>query len=164
MFVALGHFALARRWLIVVASVVVLAAAVLVIRRGGALSSGATDGIEADVAQRLIERELAFPGDSSFMILFHGRGFAASDPRFTDALRAALAPLRADARVRAVLAPDDAPPPMAERLVSSERVPFQVLVPLTLRSPTAPALDSPKPLMSSCSAATLTPASSRVPP
>ena len=42
------------------------------------------------------------------------------DPRYREAVRAALAGLRADPRVRAVLAPDDAPPLVAERLVSAD--------------------------------------------
>src|SRR5262249_60899100 len=66
----LGRAALVWRRLILAASAVVLVVAVLVLRHGGSLSSGATEGIESDTAQRLVERELAYPGDSSFMILF----------------------------------------------------------------------------------------------
>lgn len=119
MFGWLGRLALRHRRGVLVASALTLALAVAALVRGGALSSGATRGIEADDAQRLIEQELAFPGESSFLILFGGRQLAASDPRFTAALRAALAPLREDPRVRTVLAPDDAPAPIAERLVSA---------------------------------------------
>lgn len=119
MFAWLGRLAVRHSRPILVASALVLAAATLVLLRGGTLSSGATEGIESDTAQRLLEREIAFPGDSSFLILFRGRGLDASDPRFMDALSDALALLRNDPRVRSVLAPDDAPPPVAQRLVSA---------------------------------------------
>ena len=120
MFGWLARCALERRRLILVVSALVLAGAVLVLLRGGALSAGATEGIESETAQRLVERELAYPGDSSFMVLFRGRTFGATDPRFMEAVSAVLAPLRADRRVRSVLAPDDAPPPMAQRLISGD--------------------------------------------
>ena len=117
----LGRVAVARRRLILAASGVILIAAVLVLRRGGALSSGGTEGIESQTAQRLVERELAYPGDSSFMALFTSRSLTVDDSRFMDALHAALEPLRSDPRVRFILAPDDAPPPIAQRLTSPDR-------------------------------------------
>ena len=119
MFAALGRFAIRRRRLILGASALTLGLAIVVLLRGGTLSSGATEGIESDSAQRLVERELAYPGDSSFMILFRARTLDVDDPRFMSALHDALAPLRSDPRVRLVLAPDDAPPPIAQRLVSA---------------------------------------------
>jgi len=118
MFTRLGRFALGRRRGILVTSAAVLVLAVLVLLRGGRLSSGATTGIESDTAQRLLERQLAFSGDSSFLILFHARRLGTDDPRFMAALHDALAPLRADPRVRSVLAPDDAPAPIAEHFIS----------------------------------------------
>jgi RND superfamily putative drug exporter len=114
----LARLALRRHGLILAACALILVAAGLVLQRGGRLSAGTTEGIESDIAQRLIEQTLAYPGDSSFIILLRGRAVGPGDPRFTEAVRAALAPLRADARVRAVLAPDDAPPLVAERLQS----------------------------------------------
>ncbi|HSP98573.1 MAG TPA: MMPL family transporter [Candidatus Dormibacteraeota bacterium] len=114
----LARFALRRSGLILAVCAVVLVAGGLVLLRGGRLSAGTTEGIESDIAQRIIEEKLAYPGDSSFIILFRARELAPGNPRFSEALRAALAPLRADPRVRAVLAPDDAPPLVAERLLS----------------------------------------------
>ena len=115
----LAQLALGRPRTIVATCVAVLLAAGAVLWHGGRLSAGTTEGIESDTAQRLIERELAYPGDSSFIILFRGRTLAPGDPAFATALGAALAPLRADPRIRAVLAPDDAPPLVAERLQST---------------------------------------------
>ncbi len=113
---SLARFALRRPGPILAVCAIVLALAGLMLWHGGRLSAGTTEGIESDSAQRLIERELSYPGDSSFVILLRGRDLAPGDPRFTAALTAALAPLRADTRVRSVLAPDDAPPLVVERL------------------------------------------------
>src|SRR5512139_1875315 len=118
-FRALARLALHRPHLILAVCALILVGAGLVLLRGGRLSAGTTEGIESDVAQRLIEEKLAYPGDSSFIILFRGRDLAPGDPRFADALRAALKPLRDDPRVRAVVAPDDAPQLVAERLQSA---------------------------------------------
>ena len=84
------------------------------------------------MAQRLISRELAYPGESSFIVLFRGRdGLTWRDPRYRESLTAALAGLRADPRVRAVLSPDDAPQVVAERMVSDDR--RKALAVVTLR-------------------------------
>ena len=115
----LARFALRRSGLIIVVCVLIMIAGGLVLLRGGRLSAGTTEGIESDTAQRIIEEKLAYPGDSSFVILFRAHELTPTDPRFTDGIRAALAPLRADPRVRAILAPDDAPPLVAERLLSA---------------------------------------------
>jgi putative drug exporter of the RND superfamily len=128
----LAHLALRRHRALLVASGAVLAVAALVLLRGGTLSSGTTQGIEAEVGQQLVSRELAYPGESSFIILFRGaNGLTWRDPRYRPALTAALAGLRADPRVRAVLAPDDAPQLVAERLVSADG--GRTLVVVTLR-------------------------------
>ncbi|MEO8604012.1 MAG: MMPL family transporter [bacterium] len=132
MLVRLAHLALRYPRAILSLCGVVLVLAGLTLWHGGRLSAGDTEGIESGIAQRLIEEDLAYPGDSSFLILFTGRdGLAPGDPRFLPALTAALAPLRADARVRSVMAPDDAPPVIAERLVS--KTSHSALVVVSLR-------------------------------
>ncbi len=112
----LADLALRRRHGILWGAGLLAALAAAALWRGGTLTTGATTGIEADVARRLIERELGYPGESSFLILFRSPRLEADDPRFLAALSEALAPLRSDARVATVLAPDDAPPLVAERL------------------------------------------------
>ena len=118
-FRALARLALHRPRLILIVCALILVGAGVVLWHGGRLSAGTTEGIESDIAQRLIEQKLAYPGDSSFIILFRGRDVGPGDARFAAALREALAPLRADPRVRAVVAPDDAPQLVAERLQSA---------------------------------------------
>lgn len=127
----LAHLALRRHRVILASSAAVLALAALVLWHGGALASGTTEGIESAVVQEMLGRELAYPGDSSFLILFRSRDFDWLDPRYRAALGETLAPLRADPRVRLVLAPDDAPQLVAERLVSADR--RSTLVVVTLR-------------------------------
>ena len=127
----LAHLALRRSRAILVSSALVLAAAVLVLVRGGAFTSGATEGIESAVVQETLGRELGYPADSSFIILFRSRDLDWRDPRYAEELGKALAPLRADPRVRAVVAPDDAPPLVAKRLVSEDR--RRTLAVVTLR-------------------------------
>src|SRR5438128_2949092 len=89
----LARLALRRYRLILAICVCILIGAGLVLLRGGRLSAGTTEGIESDIAQRLIEQKLAYPGDSSFIVLLRGHDLAPPDPRFTDAVRAALTPL-----------------------------------------------------------------------
>lgn len=128
----LAHLALRRSRAILVCCGAVLALAGVVLLWGGTLSSGTTQGIESDTAQQLISRELAYPGESSFIILFRGRdGIGWRDPRYAEALGKALAGLRADKRVRNVLAPDDAPQVVAERLISKDG--NETLAVITLR-------------------------------
>src|SRR5690349_19335220 len=117
----LAHLALRRHRAILAVSGLALALSALVLWRGGTLNSGTTEGIESDVAQQLVSRELAYPAESSFVIVFRGRdGLVWKDPRAKAAMTAALARVRADPRVRTVLAPDDAPQLVAERMVSPD--------------------------------------------
>jgi RND superfamily putative drug exporter len=117
----LAHLALRRHRAILAVSGLALALSAFVLWRGGTLNSGTTQGIESDVAQQLVSRELAYPAESSFIIVFRGRdGLVWKDPRAKAATTAALARVRADPRVRTVLAPDDAPQLVAERMISPD--------------------------------------------
>jgi len=127
----LAQLALRRHRVVLTCSALAMVLAGLVLWHGGAFTSGTTQGIESSVVQELLGRELAYPGDSSFLILFRSHDLDWHDPAYRKALEAALAPLRADERVRAVLAPDDAPPLVAARLVSEDR--HDTLVVVTLR-------------------------------
>jgi RND superfamily putative drug exporter len=126
-----AHLSLRRHRAVLAGSVAVLALAVLVLVYGGSFTSGTTEGIESADVQEVLGRELAYPGDSAFIVLFRSKELEWGDPRYREALEKALAPLRADERIRAILAPDDAPQLVAKRLVSSDR--HRTLVVVTLR-------------------------------
>jgi len=117
---ALGRFTYRRRWLVLVLSGLALLLSGAALVHGGRLSSGEVVGLEAGDARRLVEEQLHFPGDSSFTIVFRSDTLRTSDPAFMAALTAALAPLRADARIASVLAPDQAPAPIVKRLLSPD--------------------------------------------
>jgi RND superfamily putative drug exporter len=125
-----AHLSLRRHRAVLAASAVVLALSGLVLWYGGAFTSGMTAGIESADVQELLGRELAYPADSSFIILFRS-GLDWAEPRYREELGKVLAPIRADPRVRNVLAPDDAPQLVAKRLVSEDR--HKTLVVVTLR-------------------------------
>lgn len=117
---ALGRFTYRRRWLVLVLSGLTLLLSGAGLLYGGRLSSGEVHGLEAGEAQRLVEEQLHFPGQSSFTIIFRSDTLTGEDRRFMDALTAALAPLRSDKRIGSVLAPDQAPAPIVKRLVSPD--------------------------------------------
>src|SRR5579883_536921 len=133
MFGAWGRRVYRRRWLVLALNGAVVAGAAAALLAGGRLTTGAIRGTEADRAQRLAEDALGFPGASSFTVIFHSATLAAPDPRFAQALRAALAPLAADPRVAAIEAPLDVPPPLAARLLSRDG--HRALATVTLRDP-----------------------------
>jgi RND superfamily putative drug exporter len=117
-FAALADLALRHSRAVLAATACIVVLAVAALFWGGRLTAGATAGVESEGAQQLLEREVAYAGDSSFVVLFESPKWPATDPRFDAALRSALAPLRADPRVRSVVAPDDAAAPVALRLRS----------------------------------------------
>lgn len=113
---AFAHFAHRRPRLIVVSCGILLALSVAMLVYGGRLSAGGTGGIESESTQHLLEDKLTLPGDSSFIIVTQSSKLLSSDPRYLQALSTALQPIRANPHVRAVLAPDDAPVQLAQRL------------------------------------------------
>jgi RND superfamily putative drug exporter len=119
-FQVLGRFAFARRWPVIGASVVALLVAMAVLLRGGSLTSGDTQGTEADLGRKLVDAQLQLPGASSFVIVFAHDTLEVEDEAYAAALRDALAPLRADPRVARVIAPDDLPSMVAARFRSED--------------------------------------------
>jgi RND superfamily putative drug exporter len=132
-FAALGQLAVARPRTVLAVSGVVLVAAAVMIAAGGALSTGETRGTEADLARRLVDDELHLPGMSSFAIIFSSDELTADDPRFMEAMRTALEPVRRDPHVARVISPDDAPESVGGQLISLD---YQhALAVVTLREP-----------------------------
>lgn len=132
-FTALGRLAVSRPKTVLLVSLLVLVASAASLAGGGSLSTGETRGTESDVARRLVDAEVSLPGQSSFVILFSSDELTADDPAFTEALTAALAPLRRDPHVARIIAPDDAPPAIADQLVSLDYQ--RALVVVTLHEP-----------------------------
>lgn len=110
---ALAHLIQRRARQILIAGGVFLLAAIAVVAHGGRLTVGEIHGIEAERAELRVEKQLGISTDTTVIAVF------ASDD--TDAIDRALAPLRSDARVRAVMPPSTMLPPLRGKLVNRER-------------------------------------------
>jgi putative drug exporter of the RND superfamily len=120
MYASLGSFIHRRPWLTLLASTVFLVASLLLVLRGGRLGGASIAGLEADRAQGVVDAITDRRDDTTIAVVFESADLSPTDGEFTAAMARALAPLRADARVAAVLTPDDAPGPMIDRLRSPE--------------------------------------------
>src|SRR5437764_9557704 len=108
-----GRFVYRRRWAVLVVSLLTVGLSVASLLAGGELRNVQFRETEAGRASQLIRDE--FPpvagapaaATSSFVLIFTSKeGLAATDPRFIEGMKTALAPLRADPRVASVLTPD----------------------------------------------------------
>ena len=108
-----GRFVYRRRWAVLVVSLLTVGLSVASLLAGGELRNVQFRETEAGRASQLIRDE--FPpvagapaaATSSFVLIFTSKeGLAATDPRFIDGMKTALAPLRAEPRVASVLTPD----------------------------------------------------------
>jgi RND superfamily putative drug exporter len=112
-----GLWVYRRRRAVLVASGVLLVVSLAGVVTGGRLANVLSTSTEAGRALELVQRELPQTGGHSFTVIFGSRTLAATDPAFRAAVEAALAPLRADARVQAVQTPWDAPAPRGRELI-----------------------------------------------
>src|SRR5207253_855889 len=101
-----GRFVYRRRWTVLVLSLLTVGLSVASLLAGGELRNVQFRETEAGRASQLIRDE--FPpvagapaaATSSFVLIFTSKeGLAATDPRFIDGMKTALALLRADPRV-----------------------------------------------------------------
>jgi RND superfamily putative drug exporter len=120
MYASLGSFIHKRPWLTVLASAVFLAASVLLLLRGGRLGGASIAGLEADRAQAVVDAITGRREEATVLVVFRSADLAPTDPEFTSAMQRAVAPLRTDPRVAAVMTPDEAPAPMIARLQSGD--------------------------------------------
>ncbi len=107
MFERWGHFVYARRRAMLLVSALFLVASLAVLATGGRLGTALIHGIEAQDAMDLIEREIPHAGASGMTAVFGHAEWTADDPRFHDAVLAALARLRRDPLVLRVRSPFD---------------------------------------------------------
>jgi RND superfamily putative drug exporter len=122
MFEAWGRFVYRRRWPVLIVALLILAASVGVVSQGAKLQSGGfIETSESGRGSRLIERELPRAGGSTFTLVFSSDTLVATDPAFRTALDAALAPLRADARVATIVTPFDGSATDPTALISKDK-------------------------------------------
>jgi RND superfamily putative drug exporter len=120
MFAAWGRFVYRRRWPVLAVSGLMLVASALIVIQGAKLQSGGfIETSESGRASRLIERELPGAGGGTFTLIFSSDTLAATSPEFRAAVDAALAPLRSDPRVAAIVTPYDGTAPDPTRLIST---------------------------------------------
>jgi uncharacterized membrane protein YdfJ with MMPL/SSD domain len=117
MFEGLGAFVFRYRWAVLVSSGALLVLAVAVLVRGGSLISGVIHGLEAEKAREVVAQVTGRDEETTVVAVLHAEGMDARDPAFTDAARAALAPLHDDPRVVSVISPEDLPESYAAALV-----------------------------------------------
>ncbi|HVY45027.1 MAG TPA: MMPL family transporter [Minicystis sp.] len=118
MFELLGPLVHRRRWLVLALSGLFLAGAIALLVRGGRLTSGSIRGLEADEAARVVERVTHRPEDTTFVAVFRDDRPGADAAALDAAVRATVAPLRADPRVLAVTTAADAGPLMGRAMVN----------------------------------------------
>src|SRR5438067_2052642 len=125
MFAAWGRFVYRRRWPVLAVSGVLLLASIFIVIQGGKLQSGGfIETSESGRASRLIERELPRAGAATFTLIFSSETLTATlnaaSPEFRPAFEAALAPLRSDPRVAAIVTPFDGTALDPTKLISKD--------------------------------------------
>lgn len=121
MFEALGHFVYRRRWATLVVSALLLVLALASIVRGGPLTSGNIDGLESDAASKAVEAITGRASATTMLVYFHNDDADARSAEFRDAMRRLLEPLRKDPQIASVTMPDEAPPPVAARMIAAKK-------------------------------------------
>jgi RND superfamily putative drug exporter len=140
MFERLGAFVHARKWLVLALALGFLALATVLLARGGNLGAARIAGLEADRAVELADAVTGRQEETTFLVVFRSETLTPTEPRFREAMTAALADLRDDPRVEAVTSPDDAPTFLIERLRNHEARAALALV--TLKGTAQEALDA----------------------
>jgi putative drug exporter of the RND superfamily len=121
MFAAWGRFVYRRRWPVLAVSGLMLLASIFIVIQGAKLQSGGfIETSESGLASRLIERELPRAGGGTFTLIFSSETLAGTSPEFRAAVDAALAPLRSDPRVAAIVTPYDGTAPDPTQLISKD--------------------------------------------
>ncbi|MDQ2914583.1 MAG: MMPL family transporter [Chloroflexota bacterium] len=125
---AWGRFVYRRRWIVLVLSLLTVGLSVASLLAGGDLRNVPFRETEAGRTNQLIRDEFPRPtgapvaeATSSFVLIFTSKeGLSATDPGFIEGMNAALARLRADARVVSIFTPDNVVPASAAALRSKD--------------------------------------------
>jgi putative drug exporter of the RND superfamily len=119
-FAAWGRFVHGHRWAVLLLSALTLIPSVWLVLRGGTFDNNPVPRFtESGRAIGLIERELP-KRPPSFGLILSSSEHKAKSPAFETAVRQALEPLRADARVERVVTPYDDPMPDSGRISRDE--------------------------------------------
>ena len=105
MFTWLALFIHRRPWFVLIAATTFLAGALALLARGGDLGASRIAGLEADRAQHELDGILGRPEETTDVVIFRATELAPTDPAFERAMNDALAPLRNDPDVSAVVTP-----------------------------------------------------------
>jgi RND superfamily putative drug exporter len=118
MLAALGAFVCRHARGVLIATAAFLALAVGVLLHGGRLTAGDIDGLEAGVAEQMIEQVTGVSSDTTAVAVFTFAGPTNRDAS-SAAIERAVAPLRSDPRVRSLATPATVPPPIRERMIDA---------------------------------------------
>ena len=121
MFEALGRFIYRRRWATLVTSALLLVLALVSIVRGGPLTSGNIDGLESDAASKAVESITGRASATTMLVYFHRDGLDPRGAEFRNGMLQLLEPLRKDPSIASVTMPDEAPPPVAVRMIAPKK-------------------------------------------
>jgi len=118
MLAALGAFVWRHPRKVLIATSAFLAAALAVVIHGGRLTAGEIEGLEAGRAEQLVEQVTGASMDTTAIVVF---AFPRGTERATTSatVERAIAPLRSEPRVRAVVTPATAPPVLGERMIDA---------------------------------------------
>src|SRR4051794_28394071 len=100
---ALARWIYRHKWATLIITGVLLVGSVIVLVRGGHLTAGTIRGLEADRAESVVGEVLGQSPDATFVAIFQAKDRASGGAPFHAAVRHALAPLRAEPAVLAVV-------------------------------------------------------------
>ncbi|MFO0547124.1 MAG: MMPL family transporter [Polyangiaceae bacterium] len=111
---------LRHRILTLLATSALIFVSVFLLVRGGRLSTGTFRDLESDRAGRLVEDVTGHPDDMTFLVIFHAKNESTTPAELAQAMDTALAPVRNDARIAAVVTPEEAPSLVRARMVNDD--------------------------------------------
>jgi putative drug exporter of the RND superfamily len=120
MFAPLAHLVYRRPWAVLFAALAFFAGALVLLARGGELGASRIAGLEADEAQVELDAIVGRPDDTTVVVVFRSADLKPTDPSFQQAMSDALAPLRNDPDVAAIVTPEDAPTMLIERMRNAQ--------------------------------------------